>query len=162
MERELIIVDDQSNDGTWTLLERLATAHPEIRLFRHEVNRGKGAAVRTAIQQATGDFSIIQDADLEYDPVEYPILVRPLLDGRAVQAEAYAEDVVAGFRDTYRLLLKHRGELLSNAGPLAVFQRAESRFLMRNTRPFSFQCRASIPINIVKQFTAKTVCGNKL
>ncbi len=83
MERELIIVDDQSNDGTWTLLERLATAHPEIRLFRHEVNRGKGAAVRTAIQQATGDFSIIQDADLEYDPVEYPILVRPLLDGRA-------------------------------------------------------------------------------
>src|SRR5712692_15440 len=83
MERELIIVDDRSTDGTWTLLERLATEQCQIRLFRHEVNRGKGAAVRTAIQQATGDFSIIQDADLEYDPVEYPILVRPLLDARA-------------------------------------------------------------------------------
>src|SRR5712692_371734 len=83
MERELIIVDDLSTDGTWAILERLAGAHPEIRLFRHEVNRGKGAAVRTAIQQASGDFSLIQDADLEYDPSEYPILVRPLLDGRA-------------------------------------------------------------------------------
>src|ERR1051326_2707809 len=83
MERELIVVDDRSTDGTFDILERLAAAEPAIRLFRHEVNRGKGAAVRTAIQQATGDFSIIQDADLEYDPAEYPILIRPLLDGRA-------------------------------------------------------------------------------
>ena len=83
MERELIIVDDLSTDGTWAILERLAGVHPQIRLFRHEVNRGKGAAVRTAIQHAAGDFSIIQDADLEYDPSEYPILIRPLLDGRA-------------------------------------------------------------------------------
>jgi glycosyltransferase involved in cell wall biosynthesis len=83
MERELIVVDDRSTDGTWAVLETLAAAHPQIRLFRHEANRGKGAAVRTAIEQATGDFSIIQDADLEYDPFEYPILVRPLLDGRA-------------------------------------------------------------------------------
>ena len=83
MERELIIVDDRSTDGSWLVLERLAAEHPEIRLFRHEVNGGKGAAVRTAIQQATGDFSLIQDADLEYDPSEYPILIRPLLDGRA-------------------------------------------------------------------------------
>jgi glycosyltransferase involved in cell wall biosynthesis len=83
MERELIIVDDLSTDGTWAILERLSGVHPEIRLFRHEVNRGKGAAVRTAIHHAAGDFSIIQDADLEYDPSEYPILIRPLLDGRA-------------------------------------------------------------------------------
>ena len=83
IERELIIVDDRSTDGSWLVLERLAAEHPEIRLFRHEVNAGKGAAVRTAIQQATGDFSLIQDADLEYDPSEYPILIRPLLDGRA-------------------------------------------------------------------------------
>ncbi|MBZ5595828.1 MAG: glycosyltransferase [Acidobacteriia bacterium] len=83
MQRELIIVDDRSTDGTWAILEHLAAADSQIRLFRHEVNRGKGAAVRTAIQEATGDFSIIQDADLEYDPVEYPTLVRPLLDGRA-------------------------------------------------------------------------------
>ena len=83
MERELIVVDDRSTDGTWAVLEVLAAGNSQIRLFRHEVNRGKGAAVRTAIEQATGDFSIIQDADLEYDPSEYPILVRPLLDGRA-------------------------------------------------------------------------------
>jgi glycosyltransferase involved in cell wall biosynthesis len=83
LERELIIVDDRSTDGTEIILERLAAQHPEIRFFRHDINRGKGAAVRTAIERATGDFSIIQDADLEYDPSEYPILVRPLLDGRA-------------------------------------------------------------------------------
>jgi glycosyltransferase involved in cell wall biosynthesis len=83
MERELIIVDDCSTDGTWDILQRLANAFPEIRLFRHEKNAGKGAAVRTAISKATGDFSIIQDADLEYDPSEYPRLLRPLLDGHA-------------------------------------------------------------------------------
>jgi glycosyltransferase involved in cell wall biosynthesis len=83
MERELIIVDDRSTDGTWLILERLAASRPEIRLFRHEVNQGKGAAIRTAIQQATGDFCIIQDADLEYDPAEYPRILRPLLDGHA-------------------------------------------------------------------------------
>src|SRR5437588_2746861 len=83
MERELVIVDDHSTDGTWAILERVAQANPQIRLFRHEVNRGKGAAVRTAIQEAAGDFSIIQDADLEYDPAEYPRLLQPLLDGHA-------------------------------------------------------------------------------
>src|SRR6478672_13686681 len=83
MDRELIVVDDHSADGTYDILQRLAAAQPAIRLFRHEVNRGKGAAVRSAIQQATGDFSLIQDADMEYDPAEYPRLMRPLLDGRA-------------------------------------------------------------------------------
>lgn len=83
MERELVIVDDCSRDGTWEILQELAAAHPCIRLFRHEVNQGKGAAVRTAIQHAEGDFCLIQDADLEYDPQEYPILLKPLLEGRA-------------------------------------------------------------------------------
>lgn len=83
MERELVIVDDRSSDGTFDILERLAAAEPRIRLFRHEVNQGKGASVRTAIEKAGGDFALIQDADLEYDPSEYPILLRPLLDGRA-------------------------------------------------------------------------------
>jgi glycosyltransferase involved in cell wall biosynthesis len=83
MERELVIVDDRSTDGTYAILERLAAAEPRIRLFQHDVNRGKGAAVRTAIEKANGDFSLIQDADLEYDPSEYPILMKPLLDGRA-------------------------------------------------------------------------------
>jgi glycosyltransferase involved in cell wall biosynthesis len=83
MERELVVVDDCSRDGTRAILERLAASDPRIRLLRHEANRGKGAAVRTAIAAATGDFCIIQDADLEYDPSEYPQLLRPLLDGHA-------------------------------------------------------------------------------
>src|ERR1700674_1751959 len=83
MERELGVVDDCSTDGTSAILERLADHDPRIRLLRHEVNQGKGAAVRTAIQNARGDFCLVQDADLEYDPSEYVRLLRPLLDGRA-------------------------------------------------------------------------------
>ncbi|MGA2214131.1 MAG: glycosyltransferase [Bryobacteraceae bacterium] len=83
MERELVIVDDRSTDGTWDTLQRLAEQFPEIQLYRQPRNRGKGAAVRMAIEKATGDFSLIQDADLEYDPSEYPRLLKPLLDGHA-------------------------------------------------------------------------------
>src|SRR5258706_16333753 len=67
MDRELIIVDDCSTDGTYAILERLAAAHPDIRLYQPAHNQGKGAPVRTAIQYASGAFSLIQDADLEYD-----------------------------------------------------------------------------------------------
>ena len=83
MERELVIVNDCSTDGTADILQRLAAAFPQIQLHHHPRNRGKGAAVRTAIEKASGDFSLIQDADLEYDPSEYPRLLRPLLDGHA-------------------------------------------------------------------------------
>lgn len=83
MDRELIIVDDCSTDGTAAILDRLAAAEPSIRLIRKPVNEGKGAAVRTAIQHASGDFCLVQDADLEYDPSEYPRLLRPLLAGHA-------------------------------------------------------------------------------
>ena len=83
MERELVVVDDCSRDGTSAILENLAAREPRIRLIRKELNEGKGAAVRTAIQYARGDFCIVQDADLEYDPNEYPKLLRPLLDGHA-------------------------------------------------------------------------------
>ncbi|HEX6893812.1 MAG TPA: glycosyltransferase [Bryobacteraceae bacterium] len=83
MEREIILVDDCSTDGTSEILERLVAKEPCLRLIRKKVNEGKGAAVRTAIQHATGDFCIVQDADLEYDPSEYPRLLRPLLDGNA-------------------------------------------------------------------------------
>ena len=83
MDRELVIVDDCSTDGTSAILDRLAGEHPEIRLFRQQVNQGKGAAVRRAIQEAAGDFCLIQDADLEYDAAEYPKLLKPLLEGYA-------------------------------------------------------------------------------
>src|ERR1041385_5206124 len=83
MERELIVVDDCSTDGTSEILQRLAASDSRIRLYRHPVNHGKGAAVRTAIQKAAGDFCLVQDADLEYDPAEYMKLLRPLLAGHA-------------------------------------------------------------------------------
>jgi glycosyltransferase involved in cell wall biosynthesis len=83
MAREVVVVDDCSTDGTSEILQRLAGRHDAIRLHRHQVNQGKGAAVRTAIQQATGDFCLIQDADLEYDPSDYGALLKPLLEGHA-------------------------------------------------------------------------------
>ncbi len=83
MDREIILVDDCSTDGTLKILERIAASDPCFKLFRHEVNKGKGAAIRTAIEHATGDFCLVQDADLEYDPQEYPRLLKPLLEGHA-------------------------------------------------------------------------------
>ena len=83
MEREIVIVDDCSTDGTFDVLRDLAARYPQIQLYRHARNSGKGAAVRTAIEKACGDFSLIQDADLEYDPTEYPRLLKPLLTGHA-------------------------------------------------------------------------------
>ena len=83
MEREIIVVNDCSTDGTSEILKNIAAGDSRIRLFHQPCNQGKGAAVRRAIEEATGDFCIIQDADLEYDPTEYPILMKPLMDGRA-------------------------------------------------------------------------------
>jgi glycosyltransferase involved in cell wall biosynthesis len=90
LPKELVVVDDCSTDGTGAVLERVAAGHPEIRLVRHERNRGKGAALRTGFASATGDIVLVQDADLEYDPHEYPRLLQPILDGHA--------DVVFGSR----------------------------------------------------------------
>ena len=88
--QQLVIVDDCSQDGTWAQLEPLAKNDPRIKLVRHEVNQGKGAALRTGISHATSDIVIIQDADLEYDPTEYFRLLIPILSGKA--------DVVFGSR----------------------------------------------------------------
>jgi glycosyltransferase involved in cell wall biosynthesis len=94
---ELIVVDDASTDGTWDVLQKLCTTHSlpaagasPLKTFRHDINQGKGAALRTGIQHATAAIVIIQDADFEYDPAEYPILLKPILEDRA--------DVVFGSR----------------------------------------------------------------
>jgi glycosyltransferase involved in cell wall biosynthesis len=95
LAKEVIVVDDCSTDGTAAVLEEYRAETPDsadfrLLVLRHDRNRGKGAAVRTAIGHVTGDIAIIQDADLEYDPREYPRLIQPILDGHA--------DVVYGSR----------------------------------------------------------------
>jgi glycosyltransferase involved in cell wall biosynthesis len=82
IEKEIILVDDCSTDGTREVLTREAEA-PGTRLLLHAVNQGKGAAVRTGLRAITGDVVIIQDADLEYDPADYPVLLRPIQMGRS-------------------------------------------------------------------------------
>ena len=98
-ELEVLAVDDGSTDGTAAVLQRLADAEPRLKLIRSERNCGKGAAVRRGFAAATGDVVLIQDADLEYDPADYPRLLLPIRDGRA--------DVVFGSRfigDVHRVL----------------------------------------------------------
>jgi glycosyltransferase involved in cell wall biosynthesis len=92
IQKEIIITNDCSKDDTEGAIQRYMAANPalNIRYLKHEVNQGKGAALHTGIQHASGKYLIIQDADLEYDPAEYNILLRPILDGYA--------DVVYGSR----------------------------------------------------------------
>lgn len=90
--KELICVNDCSQDGSGRVLEDLAEADPRIRVFHHEVNQGKGAALRTGISKASADIVLIQDADREYDPADYPRLIAPIISNRA--------DVVFGSRFT--------------------------------------------------------------
>ena len=84
IEKEIILVDDYSTDGSREILKKIEASGDEpVRVFHHGVNRGKGAALRTGFQHVTGDITIIQDADLEYDPHDYAKLIRPILEGEA-------------------------------------------------------------------------------
>jgi len=91
LAHELIVVDDASTDATHEALQKITADHgDEVRVFTHEANRGKGAAIRTGIAHARGEIILIQDADLEYDPRDYPLLLEPILEDQA--------DVVFGNR----------------------------------------------------------------
>jgi glycosyltransferase involved in cell wall biosynthesis len=92
LAKEIIVVDDCSTDGTRTILQQEVEGRPGIHVLYHERNQGKGAALRSGIAKTTGDIVLIQDADLEYDPQEYPKLLAPILEGKA--------DVVYGSRFT--------------------------------------------------------------
>jgi glycosyltransferase involved in cell wall biosynthesis len=97
--KEVVVVEDCSTDNTRAVLKELEAEHGNLRVFYQPRNQGKGAALREGFRHATGDVVLVQDADLEYDPAEYPRLVQPILDGRA--------DVVYGSRfigDTHRVL----------------------------------------------------------
>jgi glycosyltransferase involved in cell wall biosynthesis len=97
--QQIILVDDCSTDGTRKVLEELAAAQPELTVLYHVKNQGKGAALRTGFRHATGQIVIVQDADLEYDPAQYPQLIQPIVEGKA--------DVVYGSRfigETHRVL----------------------------------------------------------
>jgi hypothetical protein len=97
--KEVIVVDDGSSDGTQEILAGLQETIPDVRVVRHVENRGKGAALRTGFEHATGDVVLVQDGDLEYDPAEYPKLLQPILENRA--------DVVYGSRfigESHRVL----------------------------------------------------------
>ena len=100
LAREIIVVDDCSKDGTRELLADFPQRYgPTVKVFYHAVNQGKGAAIRTGLAEVTGDLVLVQDADLEYDPKDFPVLLSPILEGRA--------DVVFGNRfhgGTHRVL----------------------------------------------------------
>lgn len=87
---EIVVVDDGSKDRTVEILQGLVAEHPEVKVYQQPVNMGKGAALRRGFQEASGGIILIQDADLEYDPGDYPVLLKPILDGKA--------DVVYGSR----------------------------------------------------------------
>ena len=99
LKKQIILVDDCSKDGTRELLEQMRTTDPDLTIAFHDVNRGKGAALRTGFAHATGQVVIVQDADLEYDPAQYLQLIQPIVEGKA--------DVVYGSRfigDKHRVL----------------------------------------------------------
>ena len=105
-KKEIIVVDDASTDRTWPILQETASVQTGngFRIIRHQVNQGKGAAIRAGLKEAAGELVVIQDADLEYDPQDYYALIRPIIAGKA--------DVVYGSRELGRNRISSAGFFL--------------------------------------------------
>ncbi|MBI4499376.1 MAG: glycosyltransferase family 2 protein [Chloroflexi bacterium] len=140
LEKEIICVDDCSRDGTWDLLQEEARS-PDTRVLRHAVNQGKGAAVRTGLAQATGDILLIQDADLEYDPEDYPKLLEPILRGET--------QVVYGSR------------FLGQAEAMSALHNFGNRFVTAATN-LLYRTRLTDMETCYKVFTAEVARGLRL
>jgi len=140
LEKEIICVDDFSNDGTWEILRQEAS-NADTRIFRHARNMGKGAAVATGLQYVEGDVVIIQDADLEYSPEDYPCLIQPIIEG--------ASKVVYGSRFLGRPQTMYFGNVLGNK-------------LFTSVGNLLFGCQLSDIETCYKVFTVDIARGLKL
>lgn len=161
LERELVLVEDGSKDRTWQIAQQLAAEHPNLQIFQQPKNMGKGAALRRAIKEMTGDLAIFQDADLEYDPKDYPRLLAPILDGRA--------DVVFGSRFTgvERKVLYFWHTLANNFLTLLSNMLNDTNWTDMETcyKVFRSECLKAIPLvsdrfGIEPELTAKVARNN--
>ena len=140
VEREIVVVDDHSTDGTRELLRELAgRGSPPFRLVEQARNQGKGAALRAGFAAASGELILIQDADLEYDPRDYPRLLQPILDGEADVVDADKQIVVIGHDSTLPHIRRHS----CRSGYWSILRCARSQPRTPSTTAFACCCTSA-------------------
>ncbi|MCD6521652.1 glycosyltransferase family 2 protein [Candidatus Calescamantes bacterium] len=142
VEKEIIVVDDGSTDATPEILKRIKNKYPELKVVFKEKNEGKGSAIRRGLKEVTGDLVVFQDADLEYDPRDYPLLMKPILEGKA--------DVVYGsrFLGPHRVLLFWH--LIGN-----IFLNLVTNFLYNTTLTDMETCYKMFRSEVIKNLPLK-------